>query len=239
MNRTFQCFFRAGPLDAGEEASLHENYDDAYRNENYFGADESPLLRRFSHLFSPGDSVLDIGVGQGRNALPLVRAGCRVTGIDPSPVAIEAVRKSTAAEGLEIGLETVDFGRFEPLARFDFVLCFGLLQMIDATAGRCLLDRCAEWLEPGGVLFLTAWYRGDPAAARIAAEWQEIEPGCYRSPDSPVRTRRFLEMGAIVDCFPGWEILHHHEGLGPWHRHADGPRERHGDVNWVARRPAN
>jgi ubiquinone/menaquinone biosynthesis C-methylase UbiE len=35
-------------------------------------------------LVNPGDSILDIGVGTGRHAIPLVQAGYKVTGIDSS-----------------------------------------------------------------------------------------------------------------------------------------------------------
>ncbi len=216
---------------------MSENYDQAYREADFFGAEASPLLKRFSGLFEKGSTVLDLGVGQGRNALPPARAGCRVTGIDPSGVAVAGVNELATAEALGLEARQIGFAELDSALEFDFVFCFGLLQMIDPAAGDLLLRRLAGWTRPGGVLFLTAWHRDDPSFAHRAASWTELEPGRFRSSDDPPRYRRYLDSGEIETFFPGWEILHHFEGPGPWHRHAGGPPERHADVDWVARRP--
>ena len=71
------------------------DYDDAYREtDQYFGAKPDPVLRRFLNDIRPEGRVLDLGVGQGRNALPLAKAGMDVVGIDPSA---EAVTQALAA----------------------------------------------------------------------------------------------------------------------------------------------
>ena len=41
-------------------------------------------VRYFQAVFAPGSRLLDVGCGTGRLAAALVRAGFRVTGIDPS-----------------------------------------------------------------------------------------------------------------------------------------------------------
>ena len=45
-----------------------------------------------------------------------------------------------------------------------------------------------------------------------------------------------IEPGELVQLFPGFSVLHSWEGLGPEHRHGDGPVERHGRAEAILRR---
>ena len=78
------------------------------------------------------------------------------------------------------------------------------------------------WSTAGSVLFLTAWTTDDPRHDDIAASWRPTSADCYEAPDG--RVRSYLRPGAALDLLPGWEVLHHREGLGPWHRHGDSLR---------------
>src|SRR5919201_6350444 len=53
-------------------------------------------------LLPPRARVLDVGCGYGRVALPLVRAGYDVEGIDLSPNLIDAARAAAEAEHLAV-----------------------------------------------------------------------------------------------------------------------------------------
>jgi 2-polyprenyl-3-methyl-5-hydroxy-6-metoxy-1,4-benzoquinol methylase len=216
---------------------MNDDYDEIYRRADVFGSGASPLLAQCSEFLPTGGSVLDIGIGQGRNALPLVRAGCRVTGIDPSEVAIQTVQRLAAAHSLTLDLVHTAFEDYRPDQLFDTILCFGLLQIQNPTGAEALLDRCGRWLKPGGTLFLTAWHMEDPSYLRIRGEWEKVAPQFFRSPEVVPSYRFFLSPGQILEYFPDWLIRHHQEGLGPWHNHGDGPQERHGDVNLVATKP--
>jgi methylase of polypeptide subunit release factors len=63
----------------------------------------------------PG-KALDLGTGQGRNAIFLASTGWTVTGVDISEVAIAEAKKNAAARKVQIDaivgdLDTYDFGR--------------------------------------------------------------------------------------------------------------------------------
>jgi SAM-dependent methyltransferase len=62
----------------------------------------------------PG-TALDLGMGQGRNAVFLAEQGWKVTGVDLSDVAVEQAKKSAAARGVTLNgtvqdLDTYEFG---------------------------------------------------------------------------------------------------------------------------------
>ena len=216
---------------------MAENYDEIYQQQAWFGSRESHLLRRHTDIFAPGTRVLDIGVGQGRNALPLARRRCRVTGIDTSGVAVESVRQAALAEALELELATIGFLDFTPAGDYDVVLCFGLLQILSPRAGASLISRLQTWTRPGGVLFLTAWHVDDPSFPGLCDSWQRLGLRSFRSPDGQA-FRTFLGRGEILQFFYSWHVLHHWEGLGDPHRHGTGPVEQHGDIEAVLRRPS-
>ncbi len=210
------------------------DYDQAYReNADYFGTEMVPFLARFRSQIPDGARVLDIGMGQGRNCLPLARQGCRVTGIDISGVAVETVRELAAREDLALDLWHGSYLDFEPTGGpFDAVLCFGILQSVDRSQGASLLHRLRLWTRPGGVVFLTAWHVDDPAFGRISETWQRVGLHSFRDTDGGVST--FLARGEVLDLMLGWDVVHHWEGLGPEHRHGGGQPERHGAVEVVA-----
>jgi SAM-dependent methyltransferase len=215
-----------------------QDYDDAYRTAGWFGdGPERILAAHWEHL-PAGARVLDIGVGQGRNALPLAARGCRVTGIDTSRVAVEAAGAAAAAAGLDLDLRRIDY-RFmdEPDEPWDAVLCFGLLPMLAPADVGALSEKLRGWVRRGGLLLITGRHTGDPRFGELPAPWQRSGPRSYHDPDGD-RHRFYLHPDEIIDLFAGWTVLHHAEGLGESHRHGDGPEERHGIVKAVFQRPS-
>ncbi len=73
------------------------SYDKHYQTENLFG-EPYPELIDFFTAYPERGKLLDLGYGQGRNAIPLARMGYEVTGIDISRVGIEQMNKVVRAE---------------------------------------------------------------------------------------------------------------------------------------------
>jgi tellurite methyltransferase len=211
------------------------DYDDAYGDDAYyFGSEPAPLLTRYAREIKPGGRVLDLGVGQGRNALPLAAAGMLVTGIDPSATAIAHTRRLATEAGLDIELWQGGILGYEPSAPFDTVLCFGLLQILSRAEIAGLLYRLERWTVPGSIILVVAWHVDDPSRGGYRDAWLSAGRHSFRSPDGEYRT--YLARREIRDLLCGWEILSHDETMGPAHRHGDGPEHRHGDVELAARR---
>lgn len=215
---------------------MNEHYDKAYRTPDYFGAEPSELLEKYAELLPEGCRVLDVGVGQGRNALALARRGCEVLGVDTSRTAVDQVNRLAKKDKLPLEARLQDFMTYEPDRAFDAVLCFGLFPELDLRGCASLVGRLHHWTRPGGVLFLTAWHTGDPGFAVCQEDWQRRSSRTFRHPDTGL-SRLFLEPGEILKLFFRWEVVHHHEGLGQAHRHGSGPEERHGIVEAVLVRP--
>jgi SAM-dependent methyltransferase len=121
--------------------------------------------------------VLDVGMGQGRQALRLARAGHAVTGIEREPRLIAVAREALAAEpeGIRGRMRIVegagqDTGVHFLPGSFDVVLCHGVLMHVEEPDA--LLAGLARMLAPGGLLSLLV-RNADALAMRpgLAGDW--------------------------------------------------------------------
>jgi 2-polyprenyl-3-methyl-5-hydroxy-6-metoxy-1,4-benzoquinol methylase len=201
----------------------------------FFGTEPSPLVTAYGHLIPKAGRVLDIGVGQGRNAIPLAARGCRITGIDPSGIAIDTTAKKARDSALAIDLWKGSVFDYEAdSAAFDAILLCGLIQILTREQISRLLARVDRWLVSEGLVFVTAWHVEDPRYEAMRSSSKEIGTHSYRRNDGEIRT--YLERDEILTMFEGWTIIHHWEGLGTEHRHGNSPPERHGSIELVGRK---
>lgn len=96
-------------------------YDKYYQTSNLFGEPYPELVVFFSSFPSRG-SLLDLGCGQGRDAIALSRMGYVVTGVDNSLVGIEQMNHIAQTEGLELKGTVDDIFEYQGLGNFDFIL---------------------------------------------------------------------------------------------------------------------
>jgi SAM-dependent methyltransferase len=121
--------------------------------------------------------VLDVGMGQGTQALRLARAGHQVTGVEQDATMLGAARRALCAEppGIQERMRIVESdGRdtgvhFLP-GSFDVVLCHGVLMYVEEPDP--LLAGLARMLAPGGLLSLLV-RNGDALAMRpgLYGDW--------------------------------------------------------------------
>lgn len=121
------------------------------------------------------ETVLDVGCGQGTQALELARRGHRVTGVDPSAELLaqmtgQANEQGSAIEALQGTLD--DVGDLVEGRTFDLVCAHGLLMYLPDAAEA--LAALAGRVRSGGLLSFT-FRNGDALAYRpgLRGQWQE------------------------------------------------------------------
>ncbi|MFI6921142.1 class I SAM-dependent methyltransferase [Nonomuraea spiralis] len=118
--------------------------------------DPRPNLRLAETVPSlpPGDA-LDLGCGDGGDALWLARQGWKVTAADISAVALRRVAGLARTHGLDHRLATVrhDLGRSFPSGRFDLI-CAHYLHTPHDLDRASVLRSAARALHPGGRLLV-------------------------------------------------------------------------------------
>ncbi|MFF8292014.1 class I SAM-dependent methyltransferase [Streptomyces sp. NPDC016309] len=121
--------------------------------------------------------ILDVGMGQGTQALRLARAGHTLTGLESDPEMLKAAREALASEpaGIRERVRLIEGdGRetgvhFLP-GSFDVVLCHGVLMYVEEPDA--MLAGLARMLAPGGLLSLLV-RNADALAMRpgLAGDW--------------------------------------------------------------------
>jgi ketosteroid isomerase-like protein len=116
-----------------------------------FNRKPNPLLVWSVTRLSPG-KALDVGVGQGRNAIYLAKRGWDVTGIDRAEGALAVSRQYAKEQGVRItpvlqSAEEFDWG----LDRWDLIV------MVYFLGVRENATKVAESLKPGGLVVIEAF----------------------------------------------------------------------------------
>ncbi|GIW39981.1 MAG: type 12 methyltransferase [Candidatus Binatia bacterium] len=136
----------------------------------------------------PRGSVLEVAVGEGRNALFLASRGFDVYGIDRSEEALARAREEASRRGLDLKLVRADLEDFPlPRDRFDVVVDIRYLQ-------RSLIPAMKAALKPGG---------------RIVFETFTVEQLARGHPRNPAFV---LEHGELLRWFSDFRILRWEEG---------------------------
>lgn len=139
------------------------------RDQVWTGKPNELLVREVAHL-TPG-TVLDLGCGEGGDALWLAEQGWRVTAVDVSTVALArgAARATELGVAARIDWQRHDLARSFPTGRFDLVSAQFLHSSVAAEGEReNILARAAEAVAPGGRL-LVVGHAGWPT-------WAEHDP---------------------------------------------------------------
>ncbi|MGH3899541.1 MAG: class I SAM-dependent methyltransferase [Pseudonocardiaceae bacterium] len=104
----------------------------------------------------PGRAV-ELGCGEGRQAIWLASRGWEMTAVDFSPVAVARGRKIAERHGTRVEWVVADVLDYNPPAPFDLAMILYLHIHRDEFVS--VLAKTAAALAPGGTLFVLGWDR--------------------------------------------------------------------------------
>lgn len=139
-----------------DASTYGERIADVYDTLSEVPRDTTEAVAFLADLAS-GGRVLELGIGTGRLALPLVERGLTVEGIDASPAMVAKLRSK--ARGRDVRVTMGDFADLAVEGRFALIFVafntfFALLTQEDQL--RCFAG-IAKHLEPGGAFVLQAF----------------------------------------------------------------------------------
>jgi len=130
--------------------TFKQRFDQKYKSDpNLFGREPMPVLKEALKYVS-GGKALDLGVGNGRNALYLLDNGFEVTGVDISEEGIKSL-KQNLPEHAKIKLSVSDVADYETDEKFDLICAVGLLHFFDIQNIKKLIKKMKDYTKMGGI----------------------------------------------------------------------------------------
>jgi SAM-dependent methyltransferase len=116
---------------------------------NDFLAIMADQLPNFGH-------ALDIGAGEGRNALFLASRGLSVLAVDQSEVGMQKAQRLAEERGLRLRTQAADLQDFDA-EHNSFDVISSIFVHLPATLRAAVHKRIGAWLKPGGMFLLEAY----------------------------------------------------------------------------------
>ncbi len=144
------------------------------------GAFQVELMKFFG--LKPESSLLDIGCGPLRGGVHLIRflSAGRYSGVDSNPSFLEAARRTLEQEGLSESavLSLLDEFDFKTLkSKFDFALCFSVLNHCDHLRRKMFLEQVQEVMNDDCRLIITHgdWFNSEQFSTSAVRLSRKIE----------------------------------------------------------------
>lgn len=156
-----------------------EFWDTRYREKEYvYGVSPNDFLRGHAALFKPGDHVLSLAEGEGRNAVFLAQQGCQVRGVDFSTEGRDKALRLAHKQGVNIDYDVADLTQYEMgEARWDGIVSI-FCHLVDRVRP-ALYRSIKRGLKPGGVFLLESYNKKqleyDTGGPRDAAHLPSLE----------------------------------------------------------------
>jgi tellurite methyltransferase len=165
-------------------------WDQRYSRPNFiYGKAPAKFLAENYEYIPFEGTVLDMGMGEGRNAVFLAQKGYKVTGIDISSVAVKKSYLLAQEFGVKIKGVVASLKEYKiPAGSYDAIICFYYVD-------RSLIEKMRTWLKPGGILIYEAY------TTREKKQGDEGEGDFY------------LKEQELLKMFPGMKVLKFEEPL--------------------------
>lgn len=169
-------------------------WDQRYSRPTFiFGKSPAQFLAENYQYIPFEGTVLDMGMGEGRNAVFLAQKGYKVTGVDLSSVAVKKSYLLAQEFGVKIKGVVASLKDYTIApGSYDAIICF---YWVD----RGMVEKIKSWLKPGGILIYEA----------LTFKEKARDP----SKRADVNSDNYLKEQELIRLFPGMRVLKYEEPL--------------------------
>lgn len=164
----------------------------------------------FYQNLKPNSHILDVGCGEGRNAIFLTEHGHTVDAFDLSEAGIEKAKVIANNKGLSINFFVCNLGDFVFDKDYDAILSHGVLHLPEKIVRDKFIEEAQRHTKPDGLNIIGIFTNRLPA-----------------TPDNAPFTKSLFDVGELPVKYKGWDIISHDESIfqdshfgGVSHEHA-------------------
>jgi len=218
------------------ERETSRQWDELYKGaECTWGLEPDWELRAYLRVI-PRGKALDLGIGEGRNALFLAKNGFEVEGIDLSQEAVRRCNELAQREGLPVRAQVADVRKFPiPEGAYTCIVCAYVLNFLKRSEVERLIKRIKIGLVSGGAVYVAAFTTEDPGYRRCRERGlPEVEPNTFFSAKRQMHLFYIAE-GELKDFFKDFELISYANGYSLDLAH--GEPHHHGWTSILAKNP--
>ena len=169
-------------------------YEKCYEGDEYYwGLEPAPFLDELLELADAAPAalkVLDIGCGEGKDAVYMAQRGCSVTAFDITESGIRKTKRLAESRGVPIRAFTADINEFTVDDTFDIVYSTGTIQYLFDDRIEPFFEQVRNMVNVGGYVYFNVF---------VEKPYLELPPDWDRE-------EKMWKTGDLFRHFADWEI---------------------------------
>ena len=169
-------------------------YDERYDQDDYYwGVKPSSTCFKVLELMPPDNArvtLLDVGCGEGRNAVFFAGKGYAVTAFDMSPAGVEKAKRLADKAKASLNVFVADINEFRLTESCDIIFSTGVLQYIPEHLRQEVLGNYRRFTSPEGLNALSVFVK---------------KPFIARAPDAEPTSHKWIS-GELLTYYHDWKI---------------------------------
>ena len=173
--------------------SIRTNYEKWYEGDDYYwGVEPGSFLDDLIRLCPPSadKKVLDIGCGEGKDAVYVAQKGYSVTGFDLAENVIRKTIKLAEDRGVKVTAYVDDINTFTPDGQYDIIYSTGTVQYLFDENKKAFFEKLEKMTRPGGIVFINVFV--EKSFLELPPDW-DIEEKMWKS-------------GELFTYFADWKV---------------------------------
>lgn len=175
------------------------------------------LAKKALNFIKSGNSLLDIGCGEGADSVFFAKKGFQVVAIDNNKIYLDRLRAFQRDNHLpNISIQNCDVISYSyPQNYYDIINCLLVGCCMKRSEFENMLVLIKQSVKPNGVIIMSLRNYYDPELKDYSNSAKMIEPNTYLKKDDCCKIRYFIEKGRLKELFNDFNILYYFEGLTP------------------------
>ena len=168
----------------GYKAAPVTEYENRYNAEDYYwGLEPNSMCYEALRMLPPLKPlrVLDIGCGEGKDAVFFARNGYIVDAFDVAESGLDKARSLANKCGVNVNFFRADVNDFIPEGKYDIIFSSGVFHYIRPERRLLFIDQLKAATNPGGLSMINAFVEKPFIAPPPDAERIEFENGLWKS----------------------------------------------------------
>ena len=193
-------------------SNIRTNYEKWYECDGYYwGTEPADFLDELISLcpHSKDKKVLDIGCGEGKDAVYMAQKGYDVTAFDLTENGIKKTIRFAEEKGVKVNAYVDDINTFETDEQFDIIYSSGTIQYLFEENKKGFFDKLNRITKKGGFVYLNVFV--EKPFLELPPDW-DMEEKMWKS-------------GELFSYFPDWkfhridEVIFEDDSNGILHYH--------------------